>query len=459
MVSVNTKAVTFTNGTANDATQVDSEMTRLFSNDSTLATAVTNIESNALTIAGQKTFDDGILTDTIGEETSANGVDVDGVLCKDGYANVAVTADPSSPVNGDIWSNTASNALKARINGITETLATQTYVTSSAAVPNNYISGKHPTYNSAASIDIPTFYGKDSGNTTLIDITSSKNVSFATSGLNGLATDATEAADTWYYVYAITDSLSATQTPGYMLSPKNLAGGTTPTGLPNDTSANLTGTVSTTSGVDTITGASTTFTSDYVVGQSIEVNTGDTLEIQSVDSDTQMTATANASTTVSGQTHKRVSPYDKYRQLPIAIRNDGSSNIIPFYVSEGWPHSPKIIYRVDFPTIYETVGPTNVLDNGSATTGTTVGLSSYVPPISTTSVLKASFDSASSRYLNFYATGSSNEQIEFFTGASSRFIDSIFPLRTDSSQQVDYLWDGASAFLDLAVMGYVVTEM
>jgi hypothetical protein len=70
-------------------------------------------------------------------------------------------------------------------------------------------------------------------------------------------------------------------------------------------SAILTGTVSTTSGSATITGSGTNFSSVYGVGDRIVVTTGDTLTISAVGSDTSMTASSNASTTVSGKTHKR----------------------------------------------------------------------------------------------------------------------------------------------------------
>jgi len=66
-----------------------------------------------------------------------------------------------------------------------------------------------------------------------------------------------------------------------------------------------TGTVATTSSSATITGTGTDFDGEYAVGDEIVITDGDTLEIQSIASDTSMTATANASTTVSGKAHKR----------------------------------------------------------------------------------------------------------------------------------------------------------
>lgn len=70
-------------------------------------------------------------------------------------------------------------------------------------------------------------------------------------------------------------------------------------------SSTLTGTIATTSGSATITGTSTTFTTDYAAGDRIVITNGDTLTLSSVTNNTTMTATANASTTVSGSAHKR----------------------------------------------------------------------------------------------------------------------------------------------------------
>lgn len=57
---------------------------------------------------------------TIQEKTGGVGVNVDGVLLKDGFARVAVTADPVGPPNGAIWVNTTTNKLFTRINGASQ---------------------------------------------------------------------------------------------------------------------------------------------------------------------------------------------------------------------------------------------------------------------------------------------------------------------------------------------------
>lgn len=67
----------------------------------------------------------------------------------------------------------------------------------------------------------------------------------------------------------------------------------------------LAGTVATTSGSTTITGTGTAFNTDFAEGDVIEIDGGDTLTIASVASATSMTATANASSTVSGKVYRR----------------------------------------------------------------------------------------------------------------------------------------------------------
>lgn len=66
-----------------------------------------------------------------------------------------------------------------------------------------------------------------------------------------------------------------------------------------------TGTVATTNASATITGTDTVFTTEYAAGDEIVITDGNTLTVQSVDSDTQITATGNATSTVSGKAHRR----------------------------------------------------------------------------------------------------------------------------------------------------------
>src|SRR5690606_23032620 len=79
-------------------------------------------------------------------------------------------------------------------------------------------------------------------------------------------------------------------------------------------------------GLDTGSEASNTWYYVYVIGDSTGVNTPKGLLSVTNES------SSGAITLPSG--------YDLKRQLPIAIRNNASSNILNFVVAEGWPYRP-----------------------------------------------------------------------------------------------------------------------
>lgn len=444
------------NGNLIYAEYIKAELDQLVSSNNNQEGRIDDIETGDITIAGVKTFTSAPKTNTISERSAGNGVTIDGVLCKDGAVQVDMASDLSSPSDGFVWYNTTSDKLKVRQNGSSENIATETYVNDNAGLPNNYYSWDAPEYASASTITIGYFYGKDSTNTVAIDV-GSETVNITTSGLNGLATDATETVSTKYYCYAVVDSLSATanKTPGYMLSPKNVAGGDTLTGLPNNDSALLTGTVSTTSGDDQIAGVSTTFLTDFAVGQKIVITDGDTLTIQSVDSDTAMTATANATTAVSGKTYLRRVPYDKYRQLKFVVFNDASSNFIPFYMDQN-TGSPSYFFR-DF----ETTSTYRVLNSFSTASFTAQSLAALVPAISRQAYLQPVATYASDgRDYYIRATGSGLSTGIYLTTSNAHGVYAQGPFRTDASQSIDVRANvtGGST-LALYVRGFVIDQI
>lgn len=450
------------NGNVIDADDLDAEFDQLVNGHNDVDSRLDDVENNALTIAGQKTFTSNIKVDGIDENSSGVGVTIDGVVLKDSTAKVSTASDPSSPADGTVWYNSADDELKFRQDGSTVTVATQSYVTNNATIPKGYISpaSARPVYASSSTLTIASFYCKSSDNADTIDITSSKTVNIANSGLNGRATNYTEGTSEWIYLYAIKDSLSATPTPGYLLSTADVSsGGSISAGLPYDESGALTGTVSTTIGIATVTGSGTTFLSDYVAGQTISITGGDDLVVQSVDSDTQITATSNATAAVSGAAHERWSPYNKYRQLPFAIRNDSSGNFIPWVISEGWPYRPVVMFNIAstyFNGSTTVVGATNVLNAGTATTFTNVDCTSFQPPISSEVLLTAR------KTADFLGTlrrdgESHNGSIEVGSAASANAAIGLIRVPT-ASRIVEYRrWFG-SGDLSLDVMGWVVTN-
>lgn len=150
--------------------------------------------------------------------------------------------------------------------------------------------------------------------------------------------------------------------------------------------------------------------------------------------------------------------YTLKRQLPFAIRNDGSGNIIQFYVGDGWPSRPVVHYQVQFTDYGGTVGATNVLDGGTATSFTDIDLSSFVPPISTLAYIK--FDNfANAGIVKFRQNGhTATEGYMVQAGTTNTDTTGLIPIQTDSSQVIEYDIDTAGD-VDVAVEGFVVTEV
>lgn len=146
------------------------------------------------------------------------------------------------------------------------------------------------------------------------------------------------------------------------------------------------------------------------------------------------------------------SGYDQKRQLPIAVRNNGSSNILSFYI-QNWGINPTIMYNTDFPgSSTDTNTQTNVLDNGSAGSFTSVSCASYIPPISTIGIFHSAQTTAGTiTYLR--AAGSS-----LTNGLAVRNYDedthAHLVVPTNTSQAIEY--KTTSTRLDLSVRGYTV---
>lgn len=154
------------------------------------------------------------------------------------------------------------------------------------------------------------------------------------------------------------------------------------------------------------------------------------------------------------------SGYDLKRQLPIAVKNDGSSNIIPFFVGDGWPYRPFIGYNTAMSET-STAGTTNIL---SGTVGT-----SYTSPASGTSFVptgiarvaryRANYNPpAAGGYLSLRPTGETHEgERAHYTTGSFGTIYADFPI--NSSAQVEAKSTGGNATVVVDVVGYTVTEM
>lgn len=144
--------------------------------------------------------------------------------------------------------------------------------------------------------------------------------------------------------------------------------------------------------------------------------------------------------------------YDQKRQLPFAARNNGSSNILEFYVAEGWPHRPKIMYNLDFPL--DGTDQTSVLSGGTQSSFTNVSLSSVVPPISQQAILAAQKNSIGGFNLR---PGGSSLSAGIFGNEYDNAISPEITIKTSTSQAIEY--KVSSGNLDISVRGYIVTEV
>jgi hypothetical protein len=447
MVSVNSKTYSFVNGTANDATPVDSEFTTLFNNDATVATAVTAIESGAVTLTGVKTFGDGIKTDTISEETTAAGVTIDSVLCKDGAIKFPGSAGYTPSSAGEIGYDSTANTFKA-YNGSVITFGPQ--------YPKGYHGSAAPVWVTTTTFTIASIRERNSTNDGDItkDTSTTGDINTAAAGaINGLAR-----------------------------------------------SAILTGTVSTTNGSPTVTGSGTSFTSIFQAGDIIATSSGGTRRITTVTSDTEMTAESNFTSTTASQTYRRggrapntwyniyaatngttsgviISPrnvaggdtlvdsptgYTSTRQLPFTIRTDSSSNILPFFVSDGWPYRPRILYELSL-GCNSSVESNNVLNAGTATSFTSVSLAAYVPKISTQAIVKAEVGEGNTSVTAYIRRAGETHngylfnQLDATGGENSKQIERVF--QTDSSQAIEYKLSTGTGAMYIWVSGFIITEV
>lgn len=247
--------------------------------------------------------------------------------------------------------------------------------------------------------------------------------------------------DTWYYLYAVTDGT----TTGLLVSNRNLALSQALIDLPFTPVSSLSGTVATTSASNQITGTSTTFLTDYKVGDNILIAGGNQLTIISITNDTTMTATTTATVTVSGKTHSRVRY--QVRQFPFVLKIDSSGNILPFRVGAGWPYRPKIIYP------YATYGgsPYTVLAGGSSTSWFTIGMGVVVPPVSRLvdlgfyTTVNANTGGTGNSFVRETGTGKGTAGnlagVSMYVSASGEYVvdtSSISDLPCNASTQIDY---------------------
>jgi len=120
----------FSAGTTIQSSQVNAELNQQVNTMNTKAgRGVNNTMTGNNTFSGTNTFtntatfSNGLLSDSISEFTSGNGVTVGSVLLKSGYIRPTLSSDPTT-VEGNVWYNSTSHALKFYDGTNTQTVAT-----------------------------------------------------------------------------------------------------------------------------------------------------------------------------------------------------------------------------------------------------------------------------------------------------------------------------------------------
>jgi hypothetical protein len=417
------KDAEISNGNLINADDLDDEFNQLVSESNSQDTRLTTIESGTLTIAGAKTFTGAIVA------TSTVALSVG--------ANFAASSVPSTLTNGALIYDYNNAVWRAVTGGLETSFAPGLF-------PNFFKGTAAPVYASASTFTIAYLSARDTvlGSSNILKTTST-TVDISTNGTNGCAQ-----------------------------------------------SADLTGTIGT-GGVPstTITGSSTTFTTDFQVGDVIWTS-GGARRVTNVGGNTTITVESNitisngttyrrggeapntwynvyifadafgSGTTgvlldtrnmAGGDTNVNFSTY-LYQQLPFAIRNDGSSNIIPFLVS-AWGHRPMVYYDVLAPQ-EGSDGTCNVVSGGTSTSYSTVSLANFVPPISKLAYI-AGFANGTNRTV-VRPTSASHNGIGLT--ASNAYANVWIP--TNASQSIDYkntLQTTGGVYI--GVMGFCVTEV
>lgn len=148
--------------------------------------------------------------------------------------------------------------------------------------------------------------------------------------------------------------------------------------------------------------------------------------------------------------------FPKIRQLPFAIRTDASSNMLKFWVNNGWPYRPEIFYDVDFDSALAST-PTRVLTGGAATAFTAVSCGAVIPPIAQIGLFHLGVNvGANSVYLR--PTGSASNGRRVYLAAAGADLD-FGAMQLNNTQQVDYKVVTAANTLDIDVLGFIVTEV
>jgi hypothetical protein len=151
--------------------------------------------------------------------------------------------------------------------------------------------------------------------------------------------------------------------------------------------------------------------------------------------------------------------YTKYREMPLAICLDSSGNICNFYIGEGWPNGPVILYEMG----QDTSGSDLLLYSGAPSTNaaapTTVSSFPLLPLTADIALINLWSQGATGGRVYVRAPSYAYDQVDtlssesYGTNAQSRVIlkksdSGQFSIRAENSGMNIYLW----------INGYIVTQ-
>lgn len=139
------------------------------------------------------------------------------------------------------------------------------------------------------------------------------------------------------------------------------------------------------------------------------------------------------------------------RRLPGFFRNNAGGDLLTIQFF-GWPYQPEFYYR-DMQISGLSGDPTNVLSAGNATTYADVSLSAFLPPEVTRAYLYMSGARQSSVNYNFRRKGDASNGLWLVTRANMDTFEQFFWMDTNTSQQIQYKVDDASASVGITVAG------
>ncbi len=325
-----------------------------------------------------------------------------------------------------------------------------TAATNSNAYPIGYHGSAPPVYVSASTFTVANIRERDSSNTFNLTKTGSTTVNATTTGLNGIAQSPNLTGTVTVASGNAGVTFSASQaglqvgdvitTAGGQARQLIAGAGTAWTAESNWGASESTVTVKR-GGL-----AKNTFYNLYAISQAAGANTGLLLSTRNV---------AGGDTLVD-----LPSGYTLSNQLAFFINQDASANIIPFYVAQGWPSRPLIVYRVTCTQNVSTpaAGTTNILNNGSSGSFIAISASRYIPKISKLGYFHMH---AISGEIAYRQTGDSSNGYSIGNGTSNGNTYAPFLVETNGSQQIDYkgVYSISTPSVYVDVLGCVVTEV